>query len=146
MEMVIGLASDHAGYEMKNRIIEYLNQKSIVTKDFGTVSPESCDYADYAHQLANAIENKELKVGLAFCGSGNGINISLNRHKDVRSAYCWKPEIAELARQHNDANVCTVPARFLNEDEVIEIIEVFLATGFEGGRHQKRIEKIEITN
>ncbi len=141
--MIIGFASDHAGYDLKLKVIEYLKSKGYETKDFGTYSPESCDYADYAHQLASAIKNKELKVGMAFCGSGNGINITLNRHEEVRSAYCWKPEIAELARQHNDANICTIPARFIEESEAYKIVDVFLATEFEGGRHQKRIEKIE---
>ena len=144
--MIIGLASDHAGYELKIKIKEYLVKKGIDVNDFGTESPDSCDYADYAHQLADNIENGTLKVGLAFCGSGNGINITLNRHAYVRSAYCWQPEIARLARLHNDANICTIPARFIEEKEAIEIIETFLATEFEGGRHQKRIEKIEITN
>ncbi len=142
--MIIGFASDHAGYDLKLKVIDYLKSKGYETIDYGTNSPESCDYADYAHQLASAIESKELKVGMAFCGSGNGINITLNRHKEVRSAYCWKPEIAELARQHNDANICTIPARFIEEEEAYKIVDIFLATEFEGGRHQKRIEKIEL--
>ncbi len=142
--MVIGLASDHAGYDLKVKVIEYIKAKGFEVHDYGTFSAESCDYADYAHQLATAIEKKELQVGLAFCGSGNGINITLNRHTEVRSAYCWQPEIAALARQHNDANICTIPARFIEPEVAYEIIDVFLATEFEGGRHQKRIEKIEI--
>lgn len=144
--MTIGMASDHAGYELKVKVKDYFEGKGYGIKDFGTYTEESCDYADYAHRLANAIENKELTVGLAFCGSGNGINITLNRHKMVRSAYCWKAEIAELARAHNDSNICTIPTRFLSEQEAIDIIETFLFTDFEGGRHQRRIEKIEITN
>ncbi len=142
--MIIGFASDHAGYDLKVKVIEYLKSKGYQTLDYGTNSLESCDYADYAHQLATAIENKEVKVGMAFCGSGNGINITLNRHKEVRSAYCWNKEIAELARQHNDANICTMPARFIGEEEAYKIVDIFLATKFEGGRHQMRIEKIEI--
>ncbi len=142
--MIIGLASDHAGYDLKVKVIAYLTSKGLEVKDYGTYSADSCDYADYAHQLAAAIETKELKVGLAFCGSGNGINITLNRHKEVRSAYCWQTEIAALARQHNDANICTIPARFIEEEDAFKIIDVFLATEFEGGRHQKRIEKIEL--
>ncbi len=142
--MVIGLASDHAGFDLKIKIKAYLESKGITVQDFGTDSAESCDYADYAHQLANNIENGTLKVGLAFCGSGNGINITLNRHAQVRSAYCWQTEIAALARQHNDANICTIPARFIEEDTAKEIIDTFLSTEFEGGRHQKRIEKIEL--
>ena len=142
--MVLGLASDHAGYEMKEFIKQYLLGKGYSVNDYGTNSGDSCDYADYAHPLAEAVEKGENQFGLAFCGSGNGINISLNRHKGIRSAYCWKTEIAELARLHNDANICTVPARFIEKDLCIEIIEKFLATTFEGGRHQCRIEKIEI--
>lgn len=142
--MIIGLASDHAGFQMKEFVEQYLIKKGVEVKDYGTHSEDSCDYADYAHPLAQAIEKGEHKVGLAFCGSGNGINITLNRHAHIRSAYCWKKEIAILARQHNDANVCTMPARFLSEEEIVEIIEAFLATEFEGGRHQCRIEKIEL--
>lgn len=142
--MVLGLASDHAGYEMKEFVKEYLQKKGFTVNDYGTNSGDSCDYADYAHPLAESVENGVNQLGLAFCGSGNGINISLNRHKNIRSAYCWKTEIAQLARQHNDANICTVPARFIEKELCIEIIEAFLNTAFEGGRHQCRIEKIEI--
>jgi ribose 5-phosphate isomerase B len=142
--MIIGLASDHAGYDLKIKVADYLYRKEVEVRDFGTYSPDSCDYSDFAHELAKSISNKELEVGLAFCGSGNGINITLNRHENVRSAYCWIPKIAELARQHNNANICTIPARFIEEEHAIEIIETFLATSFEGGTHQKRIEKIEI--
>ncbi len=144
--MVVGIASDHAGFDMKEKTIAYLKSKGFQVNDFGTNSNESADYADYAHLLANAIGSGELKLGVAFCGSGNGINITLNRHAHVRSAYCWKPEIATLARQHNDANVCTMPARFLEPEEVYAIIDAFFAAEFEGGRHQRRIEKIEINN
>jgi ribose 5-phosphate isomerase B len=141
---IIGIASDHAGYEMKEMAKKYLEEKGYEVKDFGTSSPESSDYADYAHPLGNAVSNGELKQAVAFCGSGNGINITLNRHKGVRSAYCWNPEIARLGRQHNDANVCAIPARFLERDKIREIIDVFLNTGFEGGRHQRRIDKIDL--
>lgn len=142
--MVVGLACDHAGYALKVKVKEYLIAKGLKVNDFGTDSEESCDYADFAHQLAKSVSNDESTVGLAFCGSGNGINITLNRHKNVRSAYCWLTEIAVLARQHNNANICTIPARFLTESHALEIIEAFLNADFEGGRHQKRIEKIEI--
>ncbi len=144
--MVIGIASDHAGFEMKQKAKAYLESKGMQFQDFGTDSEESCDYADFAHKLGDAIGTGKLKVGIAFCGSGNGINISLNRHANVRSAYCWKPEIAALAKQHNDANICTMPARFLEPEEVYKIIDTFFASEFEGGRHQRRIEKIEINN
>ncbi|MGQ1891889.1 ribose 5-phosphate isomerase B [Thermophagus sp. OGC60D27] len=141
---VIGLASDHAGYEMKIMAKQYLEEKGFEVKDFGTHSSESSDYADYAHPLGNAISQGEIKRGVAFCGSGNGINITLNRHKGVRSAYCWNSEIARLGRAHNDANVCAMPARFLEPEQVRDIIDVFLSTSFEGGRHQRRIEKMDL--
>ncbi|MDN5292460.1 MAG: ribose 5-phosphate isomerase [Anaerophaga sp.] len=141
---LIGIASDHAGYEMKEMAKKYLEEKGYEVKDFGTNSSESSDYADYAHPLGEAISSGKIKRAVAFCGSGNGINITLNRHKGVRSAYSWNPEIARLGRAHNDANVCAMPARFLEPGQVREIIDVFLSTDFEGGRHQKRIEKIEL--
>jgi ribose 5-phosphate isomerase B len=141
---VIGIASDHAGYDMKEMAKKYLEDKGYSVKDFGTSSPESSDYADYAHPLGNAVSEGELKQGIAFCGSGNGINISLNKHKGVRSAYSWNPEIARLGRAHNDANVCAMPARFLEVDQIKEIIDAFLSTEFEGGRHQRRIDKIDL--
>ncbi len=141
---IIGIAADHAGYEMKEVAKKYLESKGYLVKDFGTHSPESADYADYAHPLGNAVSEGELKQGIAFCGSGNGINISLNKHKGVRSAYSWNPEIARLGRAHNNANVCAMPARFLEVDQIKEIIDAFLSTEFEGGRHQRRIDKIDL--
>ncbi|WP_016776740.1 RpiB/LacA/LacB family sugar-phosphate isomerase [Anaerophaga thermohalophila] len=141
---LIGIASDHAGYEMKEMAKKYLEEKGYEVKDFGTNSSESSDYSDFAHPLGEAISNGKIKRAVAFCGSGNGINITLNRHKGVRSAYSWNPEIARLGRAHNDANVCAMPARFLEPAQVREIIDAFLSTDFEGGRHQKRIEKIEL--
>lgn len=141
---VIGIASDHAGYEMKEMAKKYLEEKGYTVKDFGAPSAESADYADFAHPLGNAISDGDLKRGVAFCGSGNGINITLNKHKGVRSAYSWNPEIARLGRAHNDANICAMPARFLEVEQVKEIIDVFLRTDFEGGRHQRRIEKIDL--
>ena len=140
----IGIASDHAGYELKEFLVGYLQSKGFDVHDFGTSSPESTDYPDYAHPLAEAIEQGELPRGLAMCGSGNGINMTLNKHQGIRSALCWNPEIAMLARAHNDANVCTLPARYLTNDEAIQIVEEFLNTPFEGGRHQRRIEKIPV--
>jgi ribose 5-phosphate isomerase B len=141
---VIGIASDHAGYDMKEMAKKYLEEKGYTVKDFGASFAESADYADFAHPLGNAISDGDLKRGVAFCGSGNGINITLNKHKGVRSAYSWNPEIARLGRAHNDANICAMPARFLEVEQVKEIIDVFLSTGFEGGRHQRRIEKIDL--
>ena len=141
---IIGLASDHAGYELKQFVKQWLDQKGWAYKDFCTCSTESCDYADYAHPLASAVESGECYPGIAICGSGNGINMTLNKHQGIRSALCWTPEIASLARAHNDANVCTLPARYLTNDEAIQIVEEFLNTPFEGGRHQRRIEKIPV--
>ncbi len=139
---VIGMASDHAGYVMKEAIKKYLTEKGYEVRDFGCESEASCDYADYAHPLANAISTGALRRGVAFCGSGNGINMTLNHHCGVRSAYCWNEEITALARQHNDANVCVMPARFLPEELCRKLADIFLNTEFEGGRHQRRIDKI----
>lgn len=143
--MKIAFACDHAGYETKEILIGYLESKGgIEIKDFGTYSAESCDYPDFAHPMAKAVENGEFDFGISLCGSGNGINMVANKYPGIRSALCWKEEIAILARQHNDANICAIPARFVNEVTAISILDVFLETGFEGGRHQKRIDKIKI--
>ncbi len=144
MDKKIGIACDHAGYELKELLVGYLDSLGYEVFDFGCDSPESCDYADYAHPLGFAIDNGELKRGIAICGSGNGINMTVNKHRSVRGALCWMEEIAGLARQHNDANVCTLPARYLENGQAIAIVEKFLATEFEGGRHERRIEKIPL--
>lgn len=138
----LGMASDHAGYTMKVKVKEYLESIGYEVVDFGNYSEASADYADFAHPLANAIENGELDRGIAMCGSGNGINMTLNHHKGIRSALCWIPEIAALAKQHNDANVCTLPARFVTFEEAKAIVDAYLNAEFEGGRHQARIDKI----
>lgn len=140
----IAIASDHAGFERKQNIIKYLESKDYLFNDFGTYSDEGVDYPDFVHPLATAIEKNEYQIGLILCGSGNGVNMTANKHQGIRSALCWNIEIAALARKHNDANVCAMPARFLNENEVIEITDTFLHTDFEGGRHQNRIKKISI--
>lgn len=140
----IAIASDHAGFERKQNIMAYLVKKGYLFNDFGTFSENSVDYPDFIHPLANAIENREFQVGIILCGSGNGVNMTANKHQGIRSALCWNSEIALLARKHNDANVCAMPARFLNEKEVVEITDIFLHTDFEGGRHQNRIEKIPL--
>ncbi len=139
---VIGMASDHAGFVMKEAIKQKLQNAGYEIVDFGTHSEASCDYADYAHPLAAAISKGEITIGVAFCGSGNGINMTLNKHNGVRAAYCWNEEITRLARQHNDANICVMPARFLKEELCWTLAQIFLATNFEGGRHQRRIEKM----
>ncbi len=140
----IALAADHAGYTVKEVIKKYLTDKGLEVKDFGTFSEESSDYADYAHPMASAVENKEYEIGISVCGSGNGINITVNKHQSIRAALCWNAEIAGLARLHNDANVCSIPGRYVTEEQAIEIVDTFLSTQFEGGRHQRRIEKIPL--
>jgi ribose 5-phosphate isomerase B len=141
-KLKIAVASDHAGYERKQVILKYLHEQGIEYKDFGAFSAESSDYPDFAHPLAIAVSNGEYDKGITLCGSGNGINMAANKHQKIRSAICWLPEIAELARLHNDANVCALPARYISDEEAIEIVRIFLNTGFEGGRHQNRINKI----
>ena len=140
----IGLACDHAGVTLMTFVKSWLDKKGWAYKDFGTHSMESVDYPDYAHPLANAVENGECHPGIAICGSGNGINMTLNKHQGIRAALCWTPEIAHLARQHNNANVLVMPGRFITEATAAAILEEFFNTAFEGGRHQKRIDKIPI--
>lgn len=138
----IGLASDHAGFALKRHIMDLLGQQGIQYTDFGTFSEESADYPDYGHKLGDAIDNSDCDWGIAICGSGNGINMTLNKHSKVRSGLCWNKEIARLVRLHNDANVLAMPARFITEQEARDIVETFFNTEFEGGRHQTRIDKI----
>lgn len=140
----IGLASDHAGFDAKQIVIKMLEEKGIPFKDFGTYSTDSTDYPDYAHPLAVSVENGECYPGVAICGTGNGINMVMNKHQGIRSALCWNKEIAEMARLHNDANVLAMPGRYLSEEEIYDILVVFLNTPFEGGRHQGRIDKIPL--
>ncbi|WP_018109463.1 ribose 5-phosphate isomerase B [Bacteroides propionicifaciens] len=141
---LIGLCSDHAGYPLKTYAAEWLKENGYDVKDFGTHSLESCDYADFAHPLARAVEAGECELGFAVCGSGNGINMTLNKHQGIRAALCWTEEIAEFARLHNDANILVMPGRFITEVQADEIMKIFLNTEFEGGRHQKRIDKIPL--
>ena len=140
----IGLAADHAGYEVKEFIRGLLEKRDIPHIDYGTYTSESVSYAEYGHQLAEAIEKGDVLVGIAVCGSGNGINMTLNKHAGIRSALCWNKEITHLARLHNDANVLALPGRFLSIDEIEKIIDIFLNTPFEGGRHQERISGIPL--
>ena len=142
--MKIGLACDHAGFEYKEQLKKYLYSKEKKINDFGCYSLESVDYPDFAHQLAKSIENNENDLGIQFCGTGNGINMSANKHQGIRAALCWNTHIAEQSRLHNNANVLTMPARHLSWKEVQEIVDVFLATNFEGGRHERRVNKIKI--
>ncbi|EGJ72345.1 sugar-phosphate isomerase, RpiB/LacA/LacB family [Bacteroides coprosuis DSM 18011] len=141
---LIGICADHAGYELKTYVAEWLKEKGYDVKDFGTHSEERCDYPDFAHPLARAVEAKECELGVAVCGSGNGINMTLNKHQGIRAALCWTEEIAELARQHNNANVLVMPGRFISQEEANKILTIFFSTEFEGGRHQQRIDKIPI--
>lgn len=140
----IALASDHAGYEKKQVIIVLLEKEGIEYKDFGCYTNQSCDYPDFAHAIAGAIDNGEYEYGITFCGSGQGINITANKYQNVRSGLCWNVEIAQLAKEHNNANICAIPARFVSDEEAVEIVKAFLMTEFQGGRHQTRIDKIAI--
>ncbi len=139
---MLGIAADHAGYELKKALIEYLNSLGYEVKDFGTHSTESMDYPDVAHPLAEEVESGKLEKGIAICGSGNGISMTLNKHQGIRAALCWNTELAALARQHNDANILSLPARFIDTDTAKEIVKTYLESNFEGGRHQRRVEKI----
>ncbi len=138
----IVLAADHAGFGLKEKIKEHLENKGIDVKDLGTDSPDSVDYPDFGHKLASEIENGNFSYGISICGSANGINMTTNKHQGIRSAICWSEEIARLARLHNDANICSLPARFVEEKLALKMVDIFLNTGFEGGRHKRRIEKI----
>ena len=141
----IALCSDHAGFELKSIISGYLESQGIEYKDFGTYSTESCDYADFAHPAACAIESGECTEGIAVCGSGNGIGMTLNKHQGIRAALCWLPELARLARQHNDANVLVLPGRFIEPVLALQLVDIYLSTPFEGGRHARRIAKMPVT-
>lgn len=141
----IGLASDHAGFELKQHVIAWLEAKGWAYKDFGTYSSDSCDYPDFAHPLAQAVEGGECYPGIAICGSGEGISMTLNKHQGIRAALCWRSDIAHLSRLHNDANVLVMPGRFIDTETADGIMEEFFATDFEGGRHEKRVAKIPVS-
>ena len=143
-ELRIALASDHAGYNLKTKVISWLNAKGSTTHDFGCYSTDSCDYPDYAHPLAIAVENAEFDYGITICSTGNGICMTANKHQGVRAALCWDEPLAALARQHNNANVLGLPANFISEELAIRMVEIFFITDFEGGRHERRVNKIPI--
>ena len=143
MEHIIPIASDHGGFEMKQYLIEKLTEAGYKVDDYGCYGPESVDYPDMIHPLANAIEAGEYPLGIILCGSGNGAQMTANHHHNVRAALCWNVELARLARQHNDANILALPGRFISNELAWEMVQVFLHTDFEGGRHLRRIEKIE---
>lgn len=141
---VIALASDHAGFAKKQVIKKFLGDNGLEYIDLGCYSEDSVDYPIYAHLIGEAIENGEFEIGITFCGSGQGISIAANKHQAVRSGVCWNTEIASLARQHNNANICAIPGRFVSDEEAIAIVNAFLNAEFEGGRHARRIAQIPI--
>lgn len=138
------IASDHAGYFLKEKIKKYLAGDKYELKDLGCHTDETVDYPDFGHALARAVAAGEYELGISICGTGNGINMTVNKHPGIRSALCWNEEISRLARAHNDANICALPGRFISESEAYLIVRTFLTTGFEGGRHQARIGKISL--
>lgn len=142
-QLKIAICADHAGFELKQIVIDYLTKKNpVAIKDFGTYSNESCDYADFAHPMASAVESGEFDFGISICGSGNGISMTVNKHKGIRAGLCWNEEIVALTRQHNNANVLSLPARFVSVELALKMVDIFFSTDFEGGRHQGRIDKI----
>ena len=138
----IAIGADHAGYEYKSFLVKLLQNKGLQVKDFGTYSTDSVDYPDFAHPVASAVESGEAGCGILICGSANGVAITANKHEGIRAAICWLTDIARLAREHNNANVLCLPARFVSPSEAEEMVNVFLTTAFEGGRHQNRVGKI----
>lgn len=142
--MKVAIGSDHAGFQLKEKIKAHLQNNGFEVKDFGTYSEERADYPDYAHPVANAVGTGEMEMGVLICGSGNGVNMTANKHYNVRSALCWNEEIAKLARQHNNANIIALPARFISEEEAMKCVDAFFSTAFEGGRHTQRVEKVEL--
>lgn len=142
MNQIVPIGADHAGFQLKSVVIDYLQEKGYTVKDYGCYSEESIDYADFGHPVATHVENSPGVLGIVICGSGNGINMTVNKHQGIRGALCWSKEIAVLAREHNDANILSLPARFISEAAALEMVDAFLTTAFEGGRHQRRIEKI----
>lgn len=140
--MKIAIGADHAGFEYKQKIVNYLTGKGIEIQDFGTFSTDSVDFPDFAHPTAEAVETGKADFGILLCGSGQGVNIAANKHRGVRSALCWNKDISRLTRQHNNSNIIALPARFVAYEYAVEMIETFLNTEFEGGRHQNRVEKI----
>ena len=141
----IAIACDHAGFELKEAVKAFLTENQYIVKDYGTNSADSVDYPDMVHPLGRDINNGVFKRGIVICGTGNGVQMTVNKYPNVRCALCWIPEIAKLARQHNNANILSMPARFIDKDTAIEIVKVYLNTDFEGGRHERRVEKINQT-
>lgn len=142
MKPTLAIGSDHAGYEFKEVLKNWLSSNGYTVKDYGTHSLDSVDYPDFAHPVASAVEKQEFDLGILLCGSANGVAITANKHQGIRAALCWTDEIASLARQHNNANIVCIPARFVSEEMAKKITDTFLLTPFEGGRHEKRVSKI----
>ena len=140
--MKIAIGNDHAGTEYKQAILKHLEAQGHAVTNFGTNTNDSVDYPDFVHPVAKAVSNNEVDFGILICGSGNGVSMTANKHQKVRAALCWTKEITELARQHNDANILSIPARFTSEPQAVAMVETFLNTPFEGGRHQNRVNKI----
>jgi len=140
----IAIVSDHAGYKLKEKLFKYLIDEHYEVKDFGCFTEEAVDYPDFGHPLAKAVASGEFELGLSICGTGNGINMVVNKHPGIRSALCWNEEISRLARAHNDANICALPGRFISDSEAFLIVKTFLNTDFEGGRHKRRVDKISL--
>ncbi len=138
----VAIGCDHAGFEYKEDLISFLEGKGIAFKDFGTYSTDSVDYADFAHPVSNAVEKEEASFGILLCGSANGVAITANKHQGIRAAICWGEELAQLARAHNNANVICIPARFVREGDAEKMVNTFMITDFEGGRHERRVQKI----
>lgn len=142
MSKYIPIGADHAGFQLKEIITNHLKNKGFEVEDFGCYSEESIDYPDFGHPVASKVEENVGTLGILICGSGNGINMTANKHQGVRSALCWNKEVASLAREHNNANILALPARFISTEEALEMVDVFLSTAFEGGRHELRVNKI----
>ncbi len=142
LQLPVAIGCDHAGFDYKEDLISFLEGKSVAFTDFGTHSKDSVDYPDFAHPVAKAVENGEAAFGILICGSANGVAITANKHQGVRAAICWGEELAQLARQHNDANIICIPARFVREGLAEKMVDLFMSTPFEGGRHETRVKKI----
>jgi ribose 5-phosphate isomerase B len=140
----IAIVSDHAGFRLKEKLVKYLVKEKVDVSDLGCFSDEKSDYPDFGHPLAAAVSNGDYDLGISICGTGNGINMTVNKHPGIRGALCWSEDISRLARAHNDANICALPGRFISEAEAYLIVRTFIETPFEGGRHQKRIDKIPL--
>ena len=142
MPTKIAIGSDHAGYEYKQILVDYLNGEGYQVYDVGPFSADSVDYPDFIHPVANRVGSREADMGIILCGSGNGAAITANKHKEIRAAIAWNEELSSLARQHNNANILAIPARFVNKELAVSMVDVFLQTAFEGGRHQRRVDKM----